>query len=1002
MYSNLVPMCYTICRCEIYGGKDSMRKFLWLMLVVMAITLTTVITPTTTSAQDNTATVGVRFVHAFPGAGAVDIYVNTSLIAPNVPFAAATPHLNVPVGTHTVAVRAAGTPISEAPLLSQTIIAEAPRTNVELSLIVQPDAGGNPSFVISEDDLNPAQFGQARLHFVHTIPSVGAVNIFTTTGGTIASGVEFGVENRTIDPPVNLYDLVVSTGSTPDESVLNVGLVEVNTGLLYKFIITGTADAPEVIQLATPLRSNDSSATVLTRIAHGSTDAPAVDIYANDVRIIVNLEPGDLTPHIAIPTGDVSLAVRAAGAAPNSEAATTASISLSSTTGAASLVAVGSLSDNTFTFSVFEDNIAALDATTARVRVLNTVLAGAADVTLDGISVADDLRVFSASEEVDIAADNYGVIATIDAGSPLELSLEESTFFGGAYHTVLLFANASAGITVGNTAINTDLGSLPGAVIAEPVVEATVEDTTQDSDTSTSTETTETAAETTTPTEPTSETVDTTTTAVTDTSTSATAPTTDTVAPATTTTNATTTTTAPTTSPRQGLDRTLRAQVNLNPGVNLQCREYPSPDAFSLGLVPNNTVMEIVGYAAGADPEVDTPFIPVGDELVTVFESLPRGEVTTNDDGDRIYIAGQYDDLEIEDIWISALWVTPEGIVIDCWTRADLVLMTYQDDFIDEVDEFFALEGLIELPRPVIRPIPYNYAAAPLDVETAVTSPSTTVDPITQGPVVDRRALPIVAVVNVADDGNLQCREYPSPASRSLGLIQNATQLEVVGFAGPADPEITTPFIPIEDDAIAVFETLPPETEAEFDALENDQIWLSALFTANDGNTIDCWVRLDFLTLIYREDIIDDLPTLFAVDDPEDPFNIFVPVPYNAPATIVDSRAVPSPVGTGTGTTPTDSGSGTDTSVPTTGVTGTINIPQGSNLTMFETPSINGVQIRSLTSGAVVQVVGRTSDNAWLQIRFEALGEGTFIGWISNVGNWVDLPVDVNTLPITG
>lgn len=989
-----------------------MKKYSWLTLALVAVLLATSFgTAPTVAAQTDTPTVGVRLVHALSGAGAVDIYINNNLVAPAVEFTDATPHLNVPAGTHTIALRTAGADISEASLLTQTIIAEEPRPGVALSLIVQPDASGNPALVLSEDDLNPAQLGQARLHFVHTIPGVSAVNIFTANGGTIASGVAFAEENGTIDPPVNIYDLVVSAGDSPADSILDIGTVEVNTSLFYKFIITGTAEAPQVVQLTTPLRSQDPAQSILTRIAHGSPDAPSVDIYANDVKILVNLEPGDLTPHIALPSTDINLAVRQAGAAPNSEAATTANVVLSSSTGAASLVAVGSLADDTFTFSVFEDTVANLPADQARVRVINAITAGPAEVTLDDAPIATGLQVFSASQEIDVEAGVYNVSAQVESsGAPLIFDAAETAFVGGSYYTLLLFANASAGLTISQTAIATSLNSLPGSVTVEPAVAATTDDTTTtEADTTVDDTTAPPADDTTTPDQQGQDATTTDTNTTTDTAAPADTTTTATSAPATNTTTTTTTTTTPPggTPPQQGIDRTLRGQVNLNPGVNMQCREYPSADARSLGLVPNNSVMEIAGYAAAADPEVEIPFIPVGDEAIAVYESLPRGEETVNDAGDPVYIPGEYDDLELEDIWLSALWTTPDGTVIDCWARADLLLLTYQDEFINSVEDLFALEGLIQLPRPVIRPIPYNYAAAPVDVETAVTTPNTTVDPITQGPVVDRRALPIVGIVSVQGDGNLQCREYPSPESRSLGLIQNNTQMEVVGFAGPADPEITTPFIPVDDDAVSVFESLPPETEDDFAALEEEDIWLSALFTPSDGNTIDCWVRLDFMSLIYREEAVDDLERLFTLDDPEDPFDIFVPVPYNAPAAIVDSGRAPSTsTNTGsTGTTGTGTTTGTDTTTPpstSAGVTGTINIPQGSNLNLYETPSINGVQIRSLTSGATVEVIGRTSDNAWLQVRFEALGEGTFVGWVSNVGNWVEIPVDINTIPITG
>lgn len=995
-----------------------MKKHLMLSLSVIIALLVIVAAPSQPAqAQTETTTVGVRLVHALPGAGAVDIYIDDNLVVPNADFGDATPHLNIQQGNHNIDLRLAGDAPSADPVYSQSLNLIQPRAGVALSLIVHPTTSNTPTIFVSEDDLNPATVGQARIHVIHVVPEIGTVDVKTNNNGPIASGISFATNSGTVNPPVNNYDLVVvPAGGTPDEALLDIGQVNVNTGMLYKFVVAGSGDSAEVMTFMTPLAPSTTQPAVLTRVAHGSPDAPTVDIYANDIKILVNIAPGEATPHIALPAGDISLSVRPAGAVPNSEPAATANINLSSSTGAASLVAVGTLNDSSFTFSVFEDNIDGMAGNVARVRVINTVVTGSATVSLGETIVANDLPIYSASDEVDLAVGTYDINAEIGSDdSAIAFEAPALRFNGGSYHTLLLFANASAGVNLSSTPIATDIGSLPGSVINDAVVmEPTSEsnsNTSSSEDTSTTVSSDSSASGTGTTSEVTdsatntTETDNTETTAPVESSTNTDTTSTDTTTASDTSSTDTTTTAVsanttpasppPTAAPRQGIDRTVRGQVNLNPGVNLQCREYPSADARSLGLIPNNTLLEIAGYAAAADPEVETPYIPVPEESISIFESLPRGSF--NEEG--LYQAGDYEDLEFADVWLSALWSAPDGNVIDCWARADFLILTYQDEFIRDLQTFFDLEGL-DLPIPVIRPVPYNYAAAPVDVETAVTSP----DPVTltpSTPVVDRRALPIVGIVDVVGNGNLQCREYPSPSARSLGLIQNATQLEVVGYASSADPEITTPFVPVEEDTIAVFEQLPPETDTELAELAFSDVWLSSLFTNSDGITFDCWVRSDFLTLIYRDDTITDLADLFALDTEEDPFRIFRPIPYNDPATIVDSSAPPSQT-TGAGSNTSNSGStGNNTGAATGDVIGTVNIPQGSNLNMFETPSINGVQIRSLTAGASVVVIGRTADNAWLQIRYEALGEGTFVGWVSNVGNWISLPVDINTLPVT-
>ncbi len=977
-----------------------------LMMLSTVLALLVMILPTSPSrvAAQASSTVGLRFVHAFAETGAVDIYVEQNLVVAGAEFGDATPHLNLPIGVYAIELRSAGANSSDAPLYSQTVVLAEQRENVKQTAIVQPNATNQPTIVLSEDDLSPSQLGQARLHAVHAIAGAGPIDIRTQNGAPIAEGITFNVPFGTVNPPVNTWDLVVvASGSTPDQALIDLGSVNINTGLLYKFIAAGTPENPTVIRLTAPLNANPANNTVLTRIAHGSPDAPTVDVYANDVKIFVGLEPGIVTEHVALPTGDIALAVRPAGEAANSAPTALTNVNISSATGAASLVAVGALADGSFTFSIYEDNIANLPSNIARVRIINTVTTGAATVRLseNNLTIAEELSVYSASDAVDVEAGTYSLVANISgSGGDATFELPNYPFVGGQFHTVLLYANASAGLSIAGTTISADITSLPGAIINEelavfvpeiPEIDPNaatsppITDTTDTTDTSIGSSGTET--------DTTAPVVDTTTTTsdVPEGLSPATTTTTDTAPPPPATTDTAPVSPPPAAPPQQGIDRTLRGQVNLNPGVNLQCREYPSPEARSLGLVPNNTTMEIVGYAAAADPRVDTPFIPVSAELIAVFSTLPR--TTEDEEGNKI--AGNYDDLEFTDIWISALWNAPDGNVIDCWTRADFLIFTYQTEFIRTVDQFFGLE-LFPFFVPVIRPVPYNFAAAPVDVETSVLSPSSSVTQpttTTSGtPITDRRALPILGVVNVAGNGNLQCREYPSPQARSLGLIANSTQLQIVGYAGPADPSITTPFVPVDAIDIAIFETLPPENEAEVAALTLSEIWLSSLFTAESGNTLDCWVRADFLTIVYRERTVTTVAELFALDNPDDVFNIFRPVAYNDPASIVDSQATPST------TAPT-----TTTSQPaTTGtVTGVVSIPAGTNLNLYETPSINSVLVRTVGNGTTVVVLGRTADSQWLNVRYEALGEGTFIGWVSNAGNWIQLSANINTVPVT-
>ncbi len=879
-----------------------MRKLLLTFSLVAIFVIAGLSAPSASAAQV-TDNVQVRFVHALADGGSVDIYVNDNLVVPGADFGDATPHLRLPTGEHIITLRAAGSPATSAAIYSETINLTPQRPGLRETIIVQADANGSPLLSRNPDNLNPAQLGQARLHVIHAAADVGAVDLVGMNNAPIAQSVEYNTPFGTINPPVSFWELVmVPTGSTADNALVEIGPVSFNTGMLYTFILIGNNANPEVVSLATPLEADTNADTVLVAIGHGSSDAPAVDIYANDTKILVNLEPGAITPHIALPAGDIELAVRQAGDPPNSDAVQTTSLNLSSTTGAASLVALGSLADNSFAFSIYEDNVANLDTHMARVRVINTIANDPATVSLDsGLALASDLGSFAASNAVDLEAGTYNIQATAGA---LNLDLPMQNFNGGTYYTLLLFANASAGLNTSATALNLTADSLPGSQMGVAVAAATTEAAppAATEDTSSASAATDSAPDA-----------------------AAASGSTDSAPPpaAAATTQAAPPPAAgnppPSTPPRQ-LDQIVRGTVNVNAGVNLQCREYPSSSAFSLGLIPNNTTLEVRGYAAPADPEIDTPFVPVEEGT---FDEPTEAE-------------------DFEEIWLSAYWNTPDGGIIDCWVRADFLMMTYRTHLIDTPEKFFGLEEL-EVPIPVIRPIPYNYPGEAVDTTVAPPTPVES-DPI--------------ATVNVNTGVNLHLRRLPDASSESLALIPNGTGLLVLERT-PAMDELV-------DDG-------EDEDAEDEEADIPEEVWLFVEHTDEANTRITGWIaaRYTILSQGGRTLELADIP----IADPILPGEV---VGVAAPASTQAPPAVSSEV------------------------IGTVNIAQGANLNMYDTPSTSGALLRSLGSGATVVVLGRTADSQWLNVRYEALGEGTWVGWVSNTGGWITLPVTVDTLPITG
>ncbi len=690
--------------------------FLVITLLVTGLTaasITNLSRPTPAFAQ-STDSVLVRFVHALPDGEAVDIYINDGLVVPGIAYGQITPHLSFPVGDHTLTLRPAGSDATTTAIFSQSFSLSASGLGYrQNTAVIQADEGGNPALALYFDDLDPATLGFARMHLIHAVAGVAPIDLQRTDGAPILQGVTFNQVSGSVNLPVGNYDLVVTaTGDTPDSALLAVGNIEVNTNLLYTVIVIGAASgdpAPSALVLATPFFSNPAQEEILVRIAHGSGDAPAVDVYANDTPILVGLAPGDMTPHIPLPVGTIKLSLREAGALPNSAAAFESEVDLSSDSGAATIVALGSLTDGTFNFSLFADEIADLDSATARIRVINTVTTGPTNLELtDGTALASALAPFAASNIVDVPAGTYGVTGSFDEETgPVSISLPDQTLIGGTYYTLLVFSAATPGLNIAYTGINTAPNSITGEAAPEVVAVVTEEPAEV---TPVATEATPVVVVTTPP-------------------------------PVTPISTAPVVVTPPPVVSAPPATQAFTAVVNLDSGVNLQCRQYPTPAAFSLGLVPNGATLTLQGYAGPIDPEDGQPQTPLEPGA---FDNPELAE-------------------DFNEIWLNADWAAPQGGTIRCWVRADFLQITYKGRNINDIGKFFELVDLGE-----IEAVPSNYPGGAVDDSAIVVPPSEAAP-----------QLPI-ATVNLNSGVNLQLRRTPSIQAESLALIPGGSDLSVL------------------------------------------------------------------------------------------------------------------------------------------------------------------------------------------------------------------------------
>lgn len=221
----------------------------------------------------------VSFVHASPEAPAVDIYLNDSLVAVNLPFGVGLPHLWLPSGEAKIAVRAAGSAADSPPVLQ----AETTLPNAAAATVVISGAPTALSATLYADNIAPLAAGTARVRLINVLNNDLAfitLDEETVVQSSQASGKE--VDKGVFNAEFGIFGAELSLRSK----------LVLNGGTLHNFILTGTQSAPELIYIATGLSEQLGSVAVVTPEAPAASTALPPDLV---------LAPTP-TPLVAIPT----------------------------------------------------------------------------------------------------------------------------------------------------------------------------------------------------------------------------------------------------------------------------------------------------------------------------------------------------------------------------------------------------------------------------------------------------------------------------------------------------------------------------------------------------------------------------------------------------------------------------------------------------------------------------------------------------------------------------
>lgn len=338
--------------------------------------------------------------------------------------------------------------------------------------------------------------------------------------------------------------------------------------------------------------------------------------------------------------------------------------------------------------STFADDLSGLNADNALVSVINAIPDSTINsITLgDGTSIASNLAFDSSSSasNIDAGSQSFDVDLTLGADSGV-VEIPASVFYGGSYYNlVALPGNAFTGPQL--MAIETSvLRGLGEAADVTPVEQPASDDTGGE---------------------------------------------------------VVVVTPAPVTSD----EGVVTARVNLDPGANLQLRQYPSPQALSLGLAPSGSVFEVIGRRGPSE----------------YFEGEPADEpVDLSDFGEEDPAEGleEEDDLAADATWLFITYDTPDGGAINAWVNAQ---------YLQVFDAEGATQRLADL--EMVRQNEAGEAVA-----TEITPPSEAVDRVS------------VVVYNLDPGVQLNIRRTKGTDGEVIARVETGTVLSFVGIDEEAD-----------------------------------------------------------------------------------------------------------------------------------------------------------------------------------------------------------------------
>lgn len=169
--------------------------------------------PMGVAAQDDASDMAkVRVGHFSPDAPAVDVYANGGAILEDVPFGVLSDYLEVPGGTYTIEVVAAGADPADGAVIGPVDLEFAAGT---MTTVAATNALASIEAKVLADEPNP-QDGIAQVRVVHFSADAPAVDVALDGGDVVAADLAYPNAAGYLDLPEGEYDLEIRPTGTTD------------------------------------------------------------------------------------------------------------------------------------------------------------------------------------------------------------------------------------------------------------------------------------------------------------------------------------------------------------------------------------------------------------------------------------------------------------------------------------------------------------------------------------------------------------------------------------------------------------------------------------------------------------------------------------------------------------------------------------------------------------------------------------------------------------------